>query len=430
MKRIIVTLLLLSIAAVMPVFSGGSQEDSADQIETEKLVLWHNHTEDDGFKGIIEEAVKDFKKNEGIEIEIVTAQNDPYKTKLKVVMGSGTPPDIIHSWGGGPLKAYVDAGMIEPIDSIKDELLNRYSKGSFDPVTFNGKTYGSAYAGISGVYFWYRKDIFDKYGLSVPKTWSEFLAVCETLKNNDITPIALANNEKWPGSFYYMYLADRLGGSDLFLDAIYRNGKTFEDPSYVKAGELLQDLVRNNYFAKGINGMDTGQSRMLLYSGKVAMRLMGNWFYSSAKKEYPEGIDNIGLFAFPEIEGGKGDPTNVIGSPGQNYFSVTSGSKNKAAALLFLKDYVMNDKWIQGLVDSGRIPPAIGASAMVSDPISKKIALTFEEAGHVQVYYDQFLSPTMGEAHKDIVQSLFGLEITPADAASQHESGIQKEISN
>jgi raffinose/stachyose/melibiose transport system substrate-binding protein len=95
----------------------------------------------------------------------------------------------------------------------------------------------------------------------------------------------------------------------------------------------------------------------------------------------------------------------------------------------FLKDYIMSPSYIKFLVDkAGYVPPVKNASSYVEDPFMKKIAETFEAAGHVQVYYDQFLSPAMGEKHKDLVQSLFGLTITPEEMAKGHEEAILEEL--
>ena len=40
---------------------------------------------------------------------------------------------------------------------------------------------------------YYNKAIFDKYGLEVPTTYDEYVQVCDTLKENGVTPVALAS---------------------------------------------------------------------------------------------------------------------------------------------------------------------------------------------------------------------------------------------
>ncbi len=257
------------------------------------------------------------------------------------------------------------------------------------------------------------------------------MQVCETFKDNGIIPFALANKNKWTGSFYYMYLADRLGGAELFQHALYRkNGVTFEDPAYIKAGEMIQELVKKGYFPEGVNGLDEdlSQASSLLYTKKAGMYLMGTWFLSVAKENFSDMMDQLDFFMFPAIEDGKGDPANLIGSPGQDYHAVTTTSENMDAAFEFIKTQVMNDVWVKAMVDNGYVPPVKGASDLVEDPALKKIAASFEAAGSVQVYYDQFMPPAMGEVHKDSVQALFGLQMTPEDAARAHEKAIQEAL--
>jgi raffinose/stachyose/melibiose transport system substrate-binding protein len=424
----LLTLCLLVLSAAL-VFAGGTKEGAAGKV---KLVMWDVQTTG-VLPEIIDQTVKDYMAaNPNVDLEVVHIQNDPFKTKLKVAMGAGTPPDIFHSWGGGPLKEYIDSGMVATIDDIKDKLLKTYIPSSFDPVTFDGKTYGSAYSGLTGVFFFYRKDLFAQYGLQPPKTQKEFLAMGDTLKANGIIPITLANKTKWPGSFFYMYLADRYGGADMFLDALYRKaGGSFEAPGYIKAGQALQDLVKRGFFPDGFNGMDedTGQSRMLIYSKKAGVHLMGNWFVGQAEAESPETRAQLDLFPFPAVEGGKGDPTDLIGSPGQNYYCIAITCKNKPEAEKYLTDFIMSKSYIESLAGAGYVPPVKNASSYVDVPIMKKVAQAFEKAGHVQVYYDQFLPPAMGELHKDLVQALMGLQITPEEMARRQEQAIIEETS-
>jgi raffinose/stachyose/melibiose transport system substrate-binding protein len=45
------------------------------------------------------------------------------------------------------------------------------------------------------------------------------------------------------------------------------------------------------------------------------------------------------------------------------------------------------------------------------------------------MYYDQYLPPELGEKHKDIVQEIFGLQITPEESAKQHEEAVVEFLS-
>ena len=66
------------------------------------------------------------------------------------------------------------------------------------------------------VQFWYNKAQFATAGITTPPAnVDEFLTAVDKLKAADITPIALGGkDEKWPGMFWWAYLALRAGGSE------------------------------------------------------------------------------------------------------------------------------------------------------------------------------------------------------------------------
>lgn len=425
---------ILMIAVTVSGFAGGQQEGEsggAEGQEEQTLILWDIQTQTT-LKEIVDETAQQFREdNPDVDFEVVHVQNDPYKTKLTVAMGADTPPEIFHTWGGGPLKAYVDAGKVMPINDIVDALRETHIPAAFDPVSFDGNVYGVPYGGLTGVFMWYRKDIFDQYGLEPPETWDELIEVGETLKENGVVPIALANATKWTGSLWYMYLSDRVGGADMFVDA-YAGTGSFADPGYVRAGEMLMDLVERDFFPQGFNGMDydTGQSRTMLYTGRAGMMLMGSWLLGAATAEAPEILDQIGMFPFPAVTDGDGDPTNLIGSPGQNYFAIAESSNSKEIAGEFLRDYVMDDNWVEFMAENGFVPPVRGAADFVDDSRLKESALAFERANHVQVYYDQYLPPELGENHKDLVQALFGGQMSPREVAEAHQRAYEEYMAN
>ncbi|HPR97641.1 MAG TPA: extracellular solute-binding protein, partial [Thermotogota bacterium] len=79
--------------------------------------------------------------NPGYDLEVVHIQNDPYKTKLKVAMGAGTPPDLFYTWGGGTLLEYINSGMVEPLDAIEESLKAKYIPSALKAVTIDGHIY-------------------------------------------------------------------------------------------------------------------------------------------------------------------------------------------------------------------------------------------------------------------------------------------------
>ena len=61
-----------------------------------------------------------------VSIEITVLENEAFKAKLATAMQSGSPPDIFQSWGGGVLKQYADAGLVQDLTpALQRERLGR-----------------------------------------------------------------------------------------------------------------------------------------------------------------------------------------------------------------------------------------------------------------------------------------------------------------
>ena len=64
----------------------------------------------------INQAVSDFEaSHHGDHITIDYIENQSYKQKIQLAMGAGNPPTIFWTWGGGPLKQYIDAGDVQSL---------------------------------------------------------------------------------------------------------------------------------------------------------------------------------------------------------------------------------------------------------------------------------------------------------------------------
>jgi raffinose/stachyose/melibiose transport system substrate-binding protein len=397
--------------------------------EKQKITLWHIQT--NKISGpIFDAAVDRFRKDHpNVTVEVVAAENDPYKTKLKVAMGSGDAPDVFHSWGGGWLEAFVKEGMVMDITAEldKNKWRNNFYPAALSMTKFNGKDYGVGYD-IGVVPVFYNKDLFKKYNVEVPKTYSDFLKAVKTFKDNKIIPLSIANQTKWPGALIFVYFANRLGGEQLFLDALGRkNGASFADPAFVEAGKKLQELVDMGAFPDGFNGMnyDTGASRILMYSDKAAMQIQTSGFYSVVKGEAADFFkDKLDFFPFPSVEGGKGDPSNVVG--GINALSVYSKTKYKDSSIELVK-YLTNKDFAEDWVKkAGRIAPINGVTS--EDPGQQKLSQMLSKAKYLQGYFDQFLPPELGELHKDTTQAIFGKTMTPEEAAKKMEDKAKETI--
>ncbi|MDR1913258.1 MAG: extracellular solute-binding protein [Clostridiales bacterium] len=413
--------------------NAATEAPAVESSESKEIIFWNIAVESPD-KEIISYAVDQFNANttSGYTVTQIPTQNDTYKEKLVIAMSSGECPDIYTSWSGGPMNEYIEAGFAQPIDDlvnasdIKDKLMEAaWAQGQYKGKQYSVPTYNIS---ISGVF--YNKEMFDKYGLKVPNSVSELEAICDTLVENGITPFALANASKWTGSMYFMSLATRFDGLEPFNAAADGSG-SFEDESYVYAGEKIQEWVGKKYFPDGVNSLseDDGQAKQLMYQEKAAMLLCGSWYTGTFQTDSPEFYEKIGWFSFPAVDGSSSDPSIQIGTIGDQFlqFNITG---DKLAAAFEMATYYSSDDAIKLMVDSGKIPPVKNIADLVTDPVTKDILDACLNASSTQLWYDQYLPPAVAEVHKDTSQELFGLTMTPQEANAKLQEAMQSYLAD
>ena len=167
------------------------------------ITFWHLDNQDD-FKAVWQKQADEFMAaNPHVKIEITVIENEAFKQKVATVMQSGNPPDLFRSWGGGRMNQYAEAGLLKDVtkEMKKGDFLETIGEGPMGVYSYKGKIYGAPY-NMGAVGIWYNKKIFAKHGLSEFKTWSELVEGCKKLKAAGVTPIALGDQDKWPGHFW------------------------------------------------------------------------------------------------------------------------------------------------------------------------------------------------------------------------------------
>jgi len=417
MKKSLLVVLLLTAVAV--VFAGGKKEAATSSEAKQVVVTWLNHGTSQVNQDYQKEIIAAFEaENPGVKIEQTTLENESEKSKIATMIQSGTPYDVFSTWGGGTHAEYFKAGQLLDITKYVDgtEFGNSIGAGTWAPYVVDGKYTGVPYnAGC--VTFWYNKSLLKQVGYDTfPTDYDDFLVLVGKLKAAGITPISIGAGDKWPAMHFFAYLALRLGGGDVYANLA--NGKGFEDPAFIKAGEMMVDLVKMGAFQDGFLGTSHDDMQALLGNGQAAMELGGQWSADSQKNGSVSGKglgDDLGCAAFPAIKGGKGKVTELIGG-GDGWCL----GKNASPEAVKFVQFMVNQKNNARMAELGLIIPTVkGAeSGLAAQPNMKLVKKLLDECTFFQLYPDQDLSPAAGGAVNDNVQAILAGTKTPAKACA------------
>ena len=405
---------LLGLAALGAGALGGCDDSSDTGGSGSGTLTWWHIATTEPVRSLYAGMARDFEAaNPGTKIEVVPLENEAFKSKLTTVTQAGDPPDIFHTWGGGVLRQQAEAGLIKDLTTTIAPWKGSFNRTAITPYTIDGKDRAVAVdTGMVG--FWYNRALFAAAGITTPPgTWTEFLSVVRRLKAAGTVPIALAGKEKWPGHYYWAYLAMRVAGLGGLNQAA--KDKSFESPDFVAAGSHLADLVALQPFQPGFlaAGYATpdGQSATVA-NRKAAMELMGQWAPSSHVSTAADGKGlgaDLGFFPFPVVAGGKGVATEVFGGGGG--FAV--GRDAPAKATDFLKFISTVERQRVLAAKGSMIPTVTGAEDALTDPQLQVVARTLAAATGFQLYLDQAYPPAIGAQVNDSVADLLAGKANP-----------------
>ena len=408
---------LLATATLLLAGCGGGGGDGGEGEGGGTIRWWHIQNTDPMlgvWQGMADEFVA---ANEGTTVDILPLENEAFKARLTTAMQAADPPDLFQTWGGGVLRQQAEAGLVKDITDAVQPWIGQISPGALKAYTIDDRIYGIPFdAGMVG--FWYNQALFDEAGIAAPPTtWTEFLAVVQQIQDAGITPIAVAGADKWPVHFYLTYLMMRTAGLEGLRQAAAN--RDFNTPDLIRAAELLQELVALEPFQDGYLGATYGDGAesqaATMGNGQAAMELMGQWAPSvQASAAGNDGLgEDLKLFTFPVVEGGKGSATEALA--GGNGFAV--GVNAPDSTLDFL-EFLFGYENQRTVVDTATVTTVAADPTQVMDEVDPHVAMVLETLAQqtgTQLYLDQDYPPAVGQQINDASVALIAGEMTPEE---------------
>lgn len=418
-KKIFCLFLTMFIAAaVLSGCQGGkSEENTKGDKETaggsingeETMTVMAVGTAADAYKETYQAIADEFSADNeyGVTVKFEFYENEQYKTKLTTLMASNSVPDIFITWELSYLQPFVEGGKVYSLQEAMEsdtEWKNSFSDGVLEPLTFDEELYAIPTQKSFCVMF-YNKQIFEENNVQIPKTYEEFLDLCETLKGNGVTPMALAATDAWIPAEFVQQISNGIGGMDLYK-GIVEGTRKWNDPVHVEAAGEAQEMVEKGYFQEGMLGMSNEEARSQFMNGKIAMYFMGAWEASNFISDDCAIKDVVSAFTLPAKNP---EYDNIsVGSVDTN-FAISEGCKNKEAAIAFLKYYSSVASQEKVLYEQGRLPSAkvdIDAGR-ISPLVADLIELSNESAG-LTPWWDRAFGAGEGVEFNNQCLAVFG----------------------
>lgn len=269
----------------------------------------------------------------GITVEMEIMGNDDYANKAAIELaGQSSNLDVIFLRPLTDLKQYCQNGWLTDLSRIGEDAdfdLADYFDGSLESCTYDGVLYGIPILAESQIMY-YRKDLLEEKGLSVPTTLEELHDVAEALTDKE--------NEMY--GFFMRGKSNAL--ITQFSSILYSFGGRFNTETeslanteaFAEATKYYGDMLYH-FAPPGVANMTWTEGAALFAQGKIGIFIDSDAIFGNITGDESLAIsdDQIGFSVIPAGVDGVSTPFySTIGA-----WSIPAFSKQQDAAMEFIK---------------------------------------------------------------------------------------------
>ncbi|MEJ8561347.1 ABC transporter substrate-binding protein [Yoonia sp. GPGPB17] len=351
-------------------------------------------------RAVMEGLAADFDEmHPNLEVNLTIVDREAWKTQIRNALGAN-PPDVVNWYAANRMRPYVDAGLFADISDLWAEPAFEALASTKGAMTLDDAQWGVPYTYYQwGVY--YRKDIFDQYGLSEPSNWEEEVANCQTLLDNGVKCYTIGTKFLWTAGGWFDYINSRTNGYDFHI-ALARGEVEWTDDRVRQTFANWRQLIDMGAFIDDHQTYSWQEALPFMVNGEAASYLMGN-FAVAAMRDGGLTDDQLDFYQFPvinaDVDFAEDAPTDT--------FHIASGAQNMDAAKEFLR--FVTSAEVQTEINSGsglgQLP--VNANASIDD--DKFLAQGFDmlsnnAGGGIMQFFDRDFDAEMASVGMEGLQ--------------------------
>jgi glucose/mannose transport system substrate-binding protein len=274
MKKLLSLALVLALAALMVGAIGAQDEDLSGELE---LFSWWAGDEGPALEALIALYNEMYPGVEVINATVTGGSGVNARAVLKTRMLGGDPPDSFQVHAGEELTGtWVVADRMEDLTSLYEEegWFDAFPSQLIDEITYEGGIYSVPVNIHRSNVMWYVPAKMDEWGITPPATWDEFLEVCPTIQEADVTPLVIA--EAWTVNHLWESVALGVLGPEGW-SGIWDGTTDPTGPEMVEVWNRFGEILACSNLADDAAGLSWQQAIDAVVAGSAAFNIMGDW---------------------------------------------------------------------------------------------------------------------------------------------------------
>lgn len=273
-KRFVSTLVaILMVAALFLPFTARAQSLSGEL----EIFSWWSGDEGPALEALIALYNSKYPDVEVINAAVTGGSGVNARAVLKTRMLGGDPPDTFQVHAGQELTGtWVVAERMEDLTFLFEEegWFETFPEGLIDLLSYSGGVYSVPVNIHRSNVLWYNPAMLDAWGVDVPATWDDFLAVCPAIQAEGVTPLVVG--EAWTVNHLWESVALSVLGPDGWND--FWAGDLEPTSDDVQAvWDTFGDVLDCSNIAEDAASLSWQQATDRVIEGTAAFNVMGDW---------------------------------------------------------------------------------------------------------------------------------------------------------
>lgn len=283
---------------------GGGAEGSEDVTGALSIMAIWGGAEQESFEAVIA-GFEELYPNVNVTY---TSGGDNLAPLLSSAVEGGNPPDIAAVGQPGLMTQFAEQGAIQPIDELRDAIVENFGESVADVGAVDGTQYGVMFKGANKATVWYNVAAFEEAGVEPPQTWEELVEVATTLKAAGITPFSVGVDVGWPITDLFENVYIRTAGPEMY-DQLVNHEIPWTDQSVKDALAVMADIFGDPANLAGGTAtsletdMPSSVAKVFSNSPEAAMVVIGDFAPGVVTDNPLEPETGYNVFTFPSIDG-------------------------------------------------------------------------------------------------------------------------------
>jgi len=295
-------------------------------------------------------------------------------------------------------------------------------------VSENGRIYGAPFQMAYGGGVLYNKKIYAELGLSVPKTWADFMKNNAAIKEKTkVAPVIQTFKDTWTSQLFFLGdFYNVLQAAPTFpADFTANKAKFATTPASMKGFEHQADVFKAGYLNEDFGSASFDDGLRMVSKGEGAHYPMITFALGNIFENYKDNIDDVGFFALPGDDAANNGLTAWMANGIYGY----AQTEHPAEVKKFIAFVASKEGCDVQTKAVGAIGPYMTKSctlpADIAPAIKDLVAYFAEGAKNAPAL--EFLSPVKGPALEQITVEIGSGIRSPLDGAKLYDEDVRKQ---